>query len=630
MKKKVRLYKPKKSKVRVSTITYDNGGTVKPPPATRSDSLAVMNNAIELDNFYKDYDLTNDSPDRAEQWFEELRVARDIFNSEPPTRTTETGRRAVGFDEYYQHIDENVFKQREMANSIMNMSAPMGFYDRRIKPQSLRTYTDNTGVGVINDHVAIPRYDPLAVTPWDMLSESQRKERVSKFGTSGTPFAKPKGTLDPKKSINVNLMKSGYATDTKSATAFKKKLWEEVYPNEPYVSSGKKSAAQNNKLNSWIFDNEDKLAEFNESGTVESYREKIAQAQEPDEIYGEHSFRTGNRVVNGVLTSNEPMSLPTRPLENIDTRINASRNLIEVPTPNETRRYDAESGRWTEGNDNRSDAEVSRDKARWEWAQQNQNTQNKRLGLYDSGVQEQKYGGMFSYSDGGKEQRIAEVTATPSEQQNNNNRWIPEGGMDRATSNGIGMIVDAYNYDKGTKEAVDRKNFNSKEGFTREDAYNLINKDPQLYGAIVDKMNSKYGTVKGISESDFGRMSPDAQIVPTTGVDALDWVDGNIIDPILNAGRSLIDNPGQVVDIADAYKAWMADTPEGSLSELKEFYGAANRGVDAAGNLLKITPDVGKSVILGKKGYSKLFSTSSSNKYVDKLFKKSSINKTGN
>jgi len=52
------------------------------------------------------------------------------------------------------------------------------------------------------------------------------------------------------------------------------------------------------------------------------------KAQDPDEIYGEHSFRTGNRVVNGVLKSNpEPefTPLPTRPLQTTP--------LVKEPTP---------------------------------------------------------------------------------------------------------------------------------------------------------------------------------------------------------------------------------------------------------------------------------------------------------
>ena len=95
-------------------------------------------------------------------------------------------------------------------------------------------------------------------------------------------------------------------------------MWEEVYPDTPYKATD--NAAQNTKLNSWIFENEDLLQSFNKTGSLTEIKEGIPEAKDADEIYGEHSFRTGNRVVNGVLKSNpEPefTPLPTRPLQTI-------------------------------------------------------------------------------------------------------------------------------------------------------------------------------------------------------------------------------------------------------------------------------------------------------------------------
>jgi hypothetical protein len=93
-----------------------------------------------------------------------------------------------------------------------------------------------------------------------------------------TTVAKPIGTLDPKKSINVNLIKQGFATDTKSANEFKKKLWAEVNPDTPYKATD--NAAQNNKLNKWIFDNEDKLSVFKETGSLVEKKESMPETQE--------------------------------------------------------------------------------------------------------------------------------------------------------------------------------------------------------------------------------------------------------------------------------------------------------------------------------------------------------------
>ena len=157
---------------------------------------------------------------------------------------------------------------------------------------------------------------------------------------------KPKGTLDPKESINVNLMKQGFATDSKSARAFKKKLWEKVYPDTPYKT--KNNGAQNTKLNKWIFANEDKLQGFKETGSLTKRKEGMPETQEL-----------------------EFTPLPTRPLENIETALSTPRTLAEKPKVNTTKRYDKKTGKWIEGSNNRTDYEVAIDKARWESAQKN-------------------------------------------------------------------------------------------------------------------------------------------------------------------------------------------------------------------------------------------------------------------
>lgn len=89
----------------------------------------------------------------------------------------------------------------------------------------------------------IPYYDPIMVKPWSMLTEEEKKYRRN--------YNKPKGTLDPKKSVNVNLIKLGLATDTKSANVVKKDLYAKLFPDEEY----KGKADQNTKLNKYIFDN---------------------------------------------------------------------------------------------------------------------------------------------------------------------------------------------------------------------------------------------------------------------------------------------------------------------------------------------------------------------------------------
>ena len=319
----------------------DGGGVGDPPgssnnPPNRNDSIAVMNNAIKQEEFYKNYEKDPDAfaysiqkNDAGKNWLDWMQDARTEFlghGSIDNRIRTEKGVHHVPFNEYYKNIDDNKFKQRDLANGILSLNAPMALYDKRIFPQSFNNLKDDKGVNILGDHVTLPKYEPLAVTPWDMLNDNQKQERLDKYGTSGTPFGsfvKPKGTLDSKESINVNLMKQGFATDNKSARAFKKKLWEEVYPDTPHKT--KDNAAQNIKLNKWIFDNEDKLQGFKETGSLTEGREKIPEAPEP-----------------------EFTPLPTRPLQTTPLVKKSTPGTIKPPQSTVKWVYNKKLGRWHE------------------------------------------------------------------------------------------------------------------------------------------------------------------------------------------------------------------------------------------------------------------------------------------
>lgn len=47
-------------------------------------------------------------------------------------------------------------------------------------------------------------YDELAITPWDMLDAKQQKERLKKYGTTGTPYDKKTKTITAQKSTGVS------------------------------------------------------------------------------------------------------------------------------------------------------------------------------------------------------------------------------------------------------------------------------------------------------------------------------------------------------------------------------------------------------------------------------------------
>jgi len=76
------------------------------------------------------------------------------------------------------------FEQRELAIGAMNSKAPRSKYDDRIMPQRMAQY-DNWKTG---DSATVPVYDKLAVTPWIGLSDTQKIQRLQKYGGSGTPY----------------------------------------------------------------------------------------------------------------------------------------------------------------------------------------------------------------------------------------------------------------------------------------------------------------------------------------------------------------------------------------------------------------------------------------------------------
>jgi hypothetical protein len=164
--------------------------TVEP---TRADSLELLNNSINVLNYYnsKNYDnyLTKyyNNDDIKERSFAFIEGLHKKFDPNT-TRTTPTGYRTVPLNEYYKPVDKNKFYQRETADGILDTRAPMQLYDRRILPTTGYTYGNiKKGDRLLGDTVGISGYDPLSITPWDMLTEDQKKLRVERFGRDGVP-----------------------------------------------------------------------------------------------------------------------------------------------------------------------------------------------------------------------------------------------------------------------------------------------------------------------------------------------------------------------------------------------------------------------------------------------------------
>ena len=189
--------------------------------ATRADSLAVYNNAKKVEDYYKskNYKLekqnafvSNNDPSRlkkilsddesrfTKKQYNEISTGYDNIAYFPSKRKIIKNNKESFIDAsnpknkeilkkiYNKKIDDNKLIQREGANRILNLDSPSQYFDLRIQPQSMSSYKDvSKNTLTSNDKVDIIKYDPLAVKPFDLLTDAEKKLRVEKYGLSGVP-----------------------------------------------------------------------------------------------------------------------------------------------------------------------------------------------------------------------------------------------------------------------------------------------------------------------------------------------------------------------------------------------------------------------------------------------------------
>ena len=92
---------------------------------------------------------------------------------------------------------------RGSSNIMFNPNAPDPVFDRRILPESIDTYeyTDPlVGYGS-QDITDIPRYDRIMVTPWQDLTDDEKKERVDKAIRTGNTGGIPVSAMTDVKNV---------------------------------------------------------------------------------------------------------------------------------------------------------------------------------------------------------------------------------------------------------------------------------------------------------------------------------------------------------------------------------------------------------------------------------------------
>lgn len=176
--------------------------------ATRQDSLDAYEAAVELARMLDEQGYVIDTirpyDDSKWQLSQHLRRARGeytdeeraiynalrdegILDNHPAYQGVET------IDDYYGIYDSategDVTRVREMTTGNINESLPLGYYDTGIAPQGLVTASGTANVRDTKtnktfpggDMVEFPYYDPVAVKPYDLLTEEEKKERLEKY-----------------------------------------------------------------------------------------------------------------------------------------------------------------------------------------------------------------------------------------------------------------------------------------------------------------------------------------------------------------------------------------------------------------------------------------------------------------
>lgn len=199
---------------------------IEPSVATRQDSLDAYNAAIELQNELKrqGYDDPRIEPLDKSKAGEHYRRALGIYTNDEKEAFKKFGDGTENIDDYFYVQDSttkgDVTRARENAPQVINKSLPKVYYDSGIAPQGqLQTWgpshpgtfvtkaidwvNSKTGYERPNkkdDYVEFPYYDPVAVKPYDLLTEEEKAERLEKYGPE--PWMRPVKQPQPEKRIS--------------------------------------------------------------------------------------------------------------------------------------------------------------------------------------------------------------------------------------------------------------------------------------------------------------------------------------------------------------------------------------------------------------------------------------------
>jgi hypothetical protein len=216
---------------------FEDGGLIPMAQngrATRADSVAVYNNAVAINKHYdnlrkKGFYKTPEKEDLS--WLkyssvpplekvlrlenlkkETLKYYRDAFNEDPethgdwedfkrtyPNKTKEDYKKGLAKSlKETKSGNKNKYYYKDIFPSQIDPLAPSTLIDTRIAPQyqleyKVKTRNNTPAGGIIT---GIYGYDPIAVKPFNLLTDAEKKLRVEKYGTDGVPKSYIKGIKD--------------------------------------------------------------------------------------------------------------------------------------------------------------------------------------------------------------------------------------------------------------------------------------------------------------------------------------------------------------------------------------------------------------------------------------------------
>jgi hypothetical protein len=174
-------------------------------PATRQDSIDVLNSQLAQNAYYAKLKKYLDKKPEREKYSkdiedyvkkkvfvdQELENSRYILNNPEtqkkieydklPITVNQLKQKAAQYIKYAKSEGKDKYHYLDLIPGAINFDAPFALFNSKIKPKGIITREFN--LNMPGAAVSTWEYDPLAVTPVDMLTPEQKKLREKIYGT---------------------------------------------------------------------------------------------------------------------------------------------------------------------------------------------------------------------------------------------------------------------------------------------------------------------------------------------------------------------------------------------------------------------------------------------------------------